>query len=162
MAIISCQLCNCYFQIALSLSCSLTARDPGIDGEGVYHSGPPDRPAARLMWLCLLSFPPPPLISPVIISPPSPSGQMLASRLTAYFRRKCLAVTDRRVRLMNEILGCIKFIKMYCWEDAFAKNIHSEWQSSSLVTQRYIRCSFPDCGKDQRTLCYSALLFDSE
>ncbi|KAL6117526.1 abcc5 [Pungitius sinensis] len=49
---------------------------------------------------------------------------MLASRLTAYFRKKCVAVTDRRVRLMNEILGCIKFIKMYCWEDAFAKNIH--------------------------------------
>uniref|UniRef100_A0A7N6FGZ0 Uncharacterized protein n=1 Tax=Anabas testudineus TaxID=64144 RepID=A0A7N6FGZ0_ANATE len=52
---------------------------------------------------------------------------MLASRLTAYFRKKCVAVTDRRVRLMNEILGCIKFIKMYCWEDAFAQNIHSEW-----------------------------------
>ncbi|XP_031718518.1 multidrug resistance-associated protein 5 [Anarrhichthys ocellatus] len=49
---------------------------------------------------------------------------MLASRLTAYFRKKCVVVTDRRVRLMNEILGCIKFIKMYCWEDVFAKNIH--------------------------------------
>uniref|UniRef100_A0AAX7SY33 Uncharacterized protein n=1 Tax=Astatotilapia calliptera TaxID=8154 RepID=A0AAX7SY33_ASTCA len=48
---------------------------------------------------------------------------MLASRLTAYFRKKCVAVSDQRVRLMNEILGCIKFIKMYCWEDAFAKNI---------------------------------------
>uniref|UniRef100_A0A672I5M8 ATP-binding cassette sub-family C member 5 n=1 Tax=Salarias fasciatus TaxID=181472 RepID=A0A672I5M8_SALFA len=46
---------------------------------------------------------------------------MLASRLTAYFRKKCVAVTDRRVRLMNEILGCIKFIKMYCWEDAFVR-----------------------------------------
>ncbi|XP_077465441.1 ATP-binding cassette sub-family C member 5 [Stigmatopora argus] len=49
---------------------------------------------------------------------------MLASRLTAYFRKKCVTVTDQRVRLMNEILGCIKFIKMYCWEDAFAQNIH--------------------------------------
>uniref|UniRef100_A0A8C2G665 Si:ch211-221f10.2 n=1 Tax=Cyprinus carpio TaxID=7962 RepID=A0A8C2G665_CYPCA len=48
---------------------------------------------------------------------------MLASRLTAYFRKRCVAVTDRRVRLMNEILGCIKFIKMYCWETAFANNI---------------------------------------
>uniref|UniRef100_A0A8C2CT19 Si:ch211-221f10.2 n=1 Tax=Cyprinus carpio TaxID=7962 RepID=A0A8C2CT19_CYPCA len=38
---------------------------------------------------------------------------MLASRLTAYFRKRCVTVTDRRVRLMNEILGCIKFIKMY-------------------------------------------------
>ncbi|XP_035377481.1 multidrug resistance-associated protein 5 isoform X1 [Electrophorus electricus] len=48
---------------------------------------------------------------------------MLASRLTAYFRRKCVAVTDRRVRLMNEILASVKFIKMYCWESAFASNI---------------------------------------
>uniref|UniRef100_A0AAR2JGR7 Uncharacterized protein n=1 Tax=Pygocentrus nattereri TaxID=42514 RepID=A0AAR2JGR7_PYGNA len=50
--------------------------------------------------------------------------QMLASRLTAYFRKKCVVITDRRVRLMNEILSCIKFIKMYCWESAFASNIH--------------------------------------
>uniref|UniRef100_A0A8C2XHS4 ATP-binding cassette sub-family C member 5 n=1 Tax=Cyclopterus lumpus TaxID=8103 RepID=A0A8C2XHS4_CYCLU len=58
---------------------------------------------------------------------------MLASRLTAYFRKKCVVVTDRRVRLMNEILGCIKFIKMYCWEDAFARNIHSEWLTCSRM-----------------------------
>ncbi|XP_072292178.1 ATP-binding cassette sub-family C member 5 [Eucyclogobius newberryi] len=51
-------------------------------------------------------------------------AMMLASRLTAYFRKKCVTVTDRRVRLMNEILGCMKFIKMYCWEDAFAQNVH--------------------------------------
>ncbi|XP_010895088.2 multidrug resistance-associated protein 5 isoform X2 [Esox lucius] len=51
-------------------------------------------------------------------------AMMLASRLTAYFRKKCVVVTDRRVRLMNEVLGCIKFIKMYCWESAFAQNIH--------------------------------------
>ena len=51
---------------------------------------------------------------------------MVASRLTAYLRKKCLIVTDRRVRLMNEILGSIKAIKMYCWESAFAQNIHSE------------------------------------
>ncbi|XP_066523942.1 ATP-binding cassette sub-family C member 5 [Hoplias malabaricus] len=51
-------------------------------------------------------------------------SMMLASRLTAYFRKKCVVVTDRRVRLMNEILSCIKFIKMYCWESAFASNVH--------------------------------------
>lgn len=51
---------------------------------------------------------------------------MLASRLTAYFRKRCVVVTDQRVRLMNEILGCIKFIKMYCWELAFSSNVQSE------------------------------------
>ncbi|XP_053092755.1 ATP-binding cassette sub-family C member 5 [Pangasianodon hypophthalmus] len=49
---------------------------------------------------------------------------MLASRLTAHFRKKCVVVTDWRIRLMNEILSCIKFIKMYCWESAFASNVH--------------------------------------
>ncbi|XP_060742129.1 ATP-binding cassette sub-family C member 5 isoform X1 [Tachysurus vachellii] len=48
---------------------------------------------------------------------------MLASRLTAHFRTKCVVVTDRRVRLMNEILSSIKFIKLYCWETAFTRNV---------------------------------------
>uniref|UniRef100_A0A674NHT8 ATP-binding cassette sub-family C member 5 n=1 Tax=Takifugu rubripes TaxID=31033 RepID=A0A674NHT8_TAKRU len=74
-------------------------------------------------------------------------AMMLASRLTAYFRKKCVVVTDRRVRLMNEILGCIKFIKMYCWEDAFEQNIHSKevWlvpvgDSSALETHMLCLC----------------------
>ncbi|XP_031752876.1 multidrug resistance-associated protein 5 isoform X2 [Xenopus tropicalis] len=48
---------------------------------------------------------------------------MLASKLTAYFRKKCIVVTDRRVRLMNEILNSIKFIKMYAWENTFRNKI---------------------------------------
>ncbi|XP_026106150.1 multidrug resistance-associated protein 5 [Carassius auratus] len=61
---------------------------------------------------------------------------MLASRLTAYFRKRCVAVTDRRVRLMNEILGCIKFIKMYCWETAFASNIQRVRSEERRVLER--------------------------
>lgn len=36
-----------------------------------------------------------------------------------------MAVTDRRVQKMNEILTSIKFIKMYAWVKAFAQDIHS-------------------------------------
>ncbi|XP_067374775.1 ATP-binding cassette sub-family C member 5 isoform X2 [Channa argus] len=61
---------------------------------------------------------------------------MLASRLTAYFRKKCVVVTDRRVRLMNEILGCIKFIKMNCWEDAFAQNIYKARSEERRILER--------------------------
>uniref|UniRef100_A0A671R9I3 Si:ch211-221f10.2 n=1 Tax=Sinocyclocheilus anshuiensis TaxID=1608454 RepID=A0A671R9I3_9TELE len=61
---------------------------------------------------------------------------MLASRLTAYFRKRCVAVMDRRVRLMNEILGCIKFIKMYCWETAFANNIQSVRSEERRILER--------------------------
>uniref|UniRef100_A0A671TEH9 ATP-binding cassette sub-family C member 5 n=1 Tax=Sparus aurata TaxID=8175 RepID=A0A671TEH9_SPAAU len=49
---------------------------------------------------------------------------MFSSRLTAYFRRKGVAVTDRRVQKMNEILTNIKFVKMYAWVKAFAQDIH--------------------------------------
>ncbi|XP_078268090.1 ATP-binding cassette sub-family C member 5-like [Rhinoraja longicauda] len=48
---------------------------------------------------------------------------MFMSRLTTYFRKQCIAVTDRRVRLMNEILNCMKFIKMYTWEKLFAEKV---------------------------------------
>ncbi|KAM4699734.1 ATP-binding cassette sub-family C member 5-like [Discoglossus pictus] len=48
---------------------------------------------------------------------------MLASKLTAYFRKKCIVITDRRVRIMNEILNCIRFIKMYAWENTFIHNV---------------------------------------
>uniref|UniRef100_A0A8C7RXT1 Si:ch211-221f10.2 n=1 Tax=Oncorhynchus mykiss TaxID=8022 RepID=A0A8C7RXT1_ONCMY len=63
-------------------------------------------------------------------------AMMLASRLTAYFRKKCVLVTDQRVRLMNEILGCIKFIKMYCLENAFAQNIHTVRSEERRILER--------------------------
>ncbi|XP_071353063.1 ATP-binding cassette sub-family C member 5 isoform X2 [Trachinotus anak] len=49
---------------------------------------------------------------------------MFSSRLTAYFRRKGVYVTDRRVQKMNEILSYIKFIKMYAWDKAFSQDVH--------------------------------------
>ncbi|XP_077987408.1 ATP-binding cassette sub-family C member 5-like [Glandiceps talaboti] len=38
-------------------------------------------------------------------------------------RAKCIKVTDRRIRLMNEILNCVKLIKMYAWEIPFSKTV---------------------------------------
>ncbi|XP_072451112.1 ATP-binding cassette sub-family C member 5-like isoform X4 [Chiloscyllium punctatum] len=49
---------------------------------------------------------------------------MFMSRLTSYFRKQCIVITDSRVRLMNEILNYIKFIKMYTWEKLFAEKVH--------------------------------------
>lgn len=51
---------------------------------------------------------------------------MFSSRLTAYFRRKGVAVTDQRVQKMNEILNYIKFIKMYAWVKAFSQAVRSK------------------------------------
>ncbi|XP_039621912.1 multidrug resistance-associated protein 5-like isoform X1 [Polypterus senegalus] len=48
---------------------------------------------------------------------------MAVTKVTAHYRKKCVTVTDSRVRLMNEILSCIKFLKMYSWEIPFAHNL---------------------------------------
>uniref|UniRef100_UPI00398E7376 ATP-binding cassette sub-family C member 5 isoform X1 n=2 Tax=Pristiophorus japonicus TaxID=55135 RepID=UPI00398E7376 len=50
-------------------------------------------------------------------------SMMFVSRLTVYFRRKCITVTDERVQRMNEIISYIKFIKMYAWVKAFSQSI---------------------------------------
>lgn len=52
---------------------------------------------------------------------------MFVSRLTVYFRRKCVATTDERVQKMNEVLNYIKFIKMYAWVKPFSQNVQSEF-----------------------------------
>uniref|UniRef100_A0A7M4E763 ATP binding cassette subfamily C member 12 n=1 Tax=Crocodylus porosus TaxID=8502 RepID=A0A7M4E763_CROPO len=49
--------------------------------------------------------------------------QMLTAMLTAMFRRAAVSVTDKRLRTTNEILTCIKMIKMYAWETSFAMSI---------------------------------------
>uniref|UniRef100_A0A6Q2WQL3 ATP-binding cassette, sub-family C (CFTR/MRP), member 12 n=1 Tax=Esox lucius TaxID=8010 RepID=A0A6Q2WQL3_ESOLU len=43
--------------------------------------------------------------------------------LIQVFRKKAVRVTDTRVRTMNEVLTCIKLIKMYAWESSFEKKI---------------------------------------
>ncbi|XP_052362965.1 ATP-binding cassette sub-family C member 12-like, partial [Oncorhynchus keta] len=49
--------------------------------------------------------------------------QFFMARLIQVFRRKAVSVTDTRVRTMNEVLTCIKLIKMYAWETSFEKKI---------------------------------------
>uniref|UniRef100_A0A669ENA4 ATP-binding cassette sub-family C member 5 n=1 Tax=Oreochromis niloticus TaxID=8128 RepID=A0A669ENA4_ORENI len=73
---------------------------------------------------------------------------MFSSRMTAYFRRKGTAVTDRRVQKMNEILSYIKFIKMYAWVKAFSQDVHrtsSPHTRSAVATLLRYRSSFPLC-----------------
>ncbi|XP_045132970.1 multidrug resistance-associated protein 5-like isoform X4 [Portunus trituberculatus] len=50
-------------------------------------------------------------------------GEYCLSRLTGYLRRKTITVTDERVRMMNELLNCVKLIKMYAWEKSFASTV---------------------------------------
>ncbi|XP_077987575.1 ATP-binding cassette sub-family C member 5-like [Glandiceps talaboti] len=49
--------------------------------------------------------------------------QMVLGRFTARLRNKVAAITNQRVRMTNEMVQCIKLIKMYAWEYSFAKVI---------------------------------------
>ncbi|XP_075427000.1 ATP-binding cassette sub-family C member 5 isoform X2 [Ascaphus truei] len=63
-------------------------------------------------------------------------AMMFVSRLTAYFRRKCVSITDERVQKMNEVLNYIKFIKMYAWVKAFSQNVQKIRESERKILER--------------------------
>ncbi|XP_028437864.1 multidrug resistance-associated protein 9 isoform X2 [Perca flavescens] len=45
--------------------------------------------------------------------------QFVSARLINRFQKKAGEITDSRVRSINEVLSCIKLIKMYVWEESF-------------------------------------------
>ncbi|KAM8953932.1 ATP-binding cassette sub-family C member 5 isoform 2-T2 [Pelodytes ibericus] len=63
-------------------------------------------------------------------------AMMFVSRLTAYFRRKCVSITDERVQKMNEVLNYIKFIKMYAWVKAFSQDVQKIRESERKILER--------------------------
>uniref|UniRef100_A0A671M1F4 ATP-binding cassette sub-family C member 5 n=1 Tax=Sinocyclocheilus anshuiensis TaxID=1608454 RepID=A0A671M1F4_9TELE len=62
--------------------------------------------------------------------------QFSIARLIGVFRRRAVSVTDRRVRTMNEVLTCIKLIKMYAWEESFEKTVTDIRKSEKLLLQK--------------------------
>ena len=50
-------------------------------------------------------------------------SQVSASNWQARLRKEGIKITDKRIRMMNEIITCVKLIKMYAWEASFAKTI---------------------------------------
>jgi hypothetical protein len=43
--------------------------------------------------------------------------------VSSNFSAKVLEVTDKRVKLMSEIIKSMRIVKMYCWESAFERQI---------------------------------------
>ena len=50
--------------------------------------------------------------------------QGIMGRLFSRFRRNSTRITDTRVNLMSEIVSAMKLIKVYCWEQPFARIIN--------------------------------------
>lgn len=49
--------------------------------------------------------------------------QSIMGKLFSYIRFKTAMLTDTRLRYMMEIITGIRVIKMYNWEDPFAKRV---------------------------------------
>ncbi|XP_033637608.1 multidrug resistance-associated protein 5-like [Asterias rubens] len=49
--------------------------------------------------------------------------QMIMGKVSAKFRQRGILVTDERVQKMSEVLTFVKLIKMYAWEEPFAKKV---------------------------------------
>uniref|UniRef100_A0A671US85 Multidrug resistance-associated protein 4-like n=1 Tax=Sparus aurata TaxID=8175 RepID=A0A671US85_SPAAU len=67
--------------------------------------------------------------------------QTMFGRLFSKFRSKTAALTDNRIRTMNEVVSGIRIIKMYAWEKPFAALV-SEVRSkeiSKIMKSSYLR-----------------------
>ncbi|XP_072527070.1 ATP-binding cassette sub-family C member 12 [Salminus brasiliensis] len=62
--------------------------------------------------------------------------QFFVARLINILRRHAVSITDKRVRTMNEVLTCIKLIKMYAWEDSFEKKITDIRKKEKLLLEK--------------------------
>lgn len=67
-----------------------------------------------LKWACLTG------IAVLILFVPF---QGVMGRLFQAVRRKTAILTDRRIRVMSEIISGMRVIKMYTWEIPFAKMV---------------------------------------
>ncbi|KAI5626170.1 multidrug resistance-associated protein 9, partial [Silurus asotus] len=62
--------------------------------------------------------------------------QFYISQLIRVLRKKTITVTDKRVRTMNEVLTCIKLIKMHAWEESFEKKITDIRKEEKLLLEK--------------------------
>ncbi|EDV23743.1 uncharacterized protein TRIADDRAFT_57243 [Trichoplax adhaerens] len=63
-------------------------------------------------------------------------GSMIAvGKVIKKLRRKSIVITDQRIREMNEVLKCIRLIKLYAWEESFETILKGKYFKSFLLRQ---------------------------
>nr|XP_049707106.1 probable multidrug resistance-associated protein lethal(2)03659 isoform X1 [Helicoverpa armigera] len=70
-------------------------------------------------------------------------------KITSKLRRQTAVRTDNRIRLMNEVIQSIEAIKMYAWENAFAKIIGKARKKEMSVIKKmsWLRAVMISCVK---------------
>eukprot|EP00058_Branchiostoma_floridae_P022116 XP_002607606.1 hypothetical protein BRAFLDRAFT_71484 [Branchiostoma floridae] len=61
--------------------------------------------------------------------------QLLIGAHIGKLRRKCVKITDSRVRMTSELLNSVKLIKMYAWEKPFSKRIQDLRKKETKLLQ---------------------------
>ncbi|KAM9396345.1 ATP-binding cassette sub-family C member 4-like isoform 2-T2 [Salvelinus alpinus] len=67
--------------------------------------------------------------------------QTMFGRLFSKFRNKTAALTDNRIRTMNEVVSGIRIIKMYAWEKPFSALVNEvrRKEISKIMSSSYLR-----------------------
>uniref|UniRef100_A0A4W5NGD4 Cystic fibrosis transmembrane conductance regulator n=1 Tax=Hucho hucho TaxID=62062 RepID=A0A4W5NGD4_9TELE len=67
--------------------------------------------------------------------------QTMFGRLFSKFRSKAAALTDNRIRTMNEVVSGIRIIKMYAWEKPFSALVNDvrREEISKIMSSSYLR-----------------------
>lgn len=70
--------------------------------------------------------------------------QAILTKFTAVIRRRTAIRTDKRIKIMSEIINGIQVIKMYAWEKPFQKVVHAarQYEMITLRQSLFIRSTF--------------------
>ena len=68
------------------------------------------------------------------------SFAVLTIYLFSKFRLDTAKKQDKRIGIMDEIISSMKLIKMYCWENQFAKRI-SKARNEEIRVIRFANCT---------------------
>ena len=60
-------------------------------------------------------------------------GKLRLLKLLLRIQVQQMEQKDRRIRLMNEVLGGIKVIKLYAWEDHFQRDVQDIRQKELVI-----------------------------
>ncbi|KAG1673194.1 Multidrug resistance-associated protein 4 [Nymphon striatum] len=66
--------------------------------------------------------------------------QAMFSKYMFNFRKKVIATTDARIKLIHEIIGAMKIIKLYSWEDSFAHRLMDKRRVMNKPVERPFNC----------------------
>jgi len=59
--------------------------------------------------------------------------QIILGKVFSKLKSKAVTITDKRVKMISEVLTSIKLIKLYAWEKSFAKIIHDYRKSEKRL-----------------------------